>query len=113
MEIIGRPSLPHVNTEFSGRFRRPGSRRRCPDRRAGPLQGIVTAWDVLRYLYDVASPFVLLAEIELGVRALIRAAMTDAEITVCAITSLPSYAPAECPTRLEDMSFNGLRPDRR
>jgi hypothetical protein len=33
------------------------------------LQGIVTAMDILRYLYRVASPFVLLAEFELALRA--------------------------------------------
>ena len=37
-----------------------------PDR----LLGILTPMDVLRYLYGVASPFVQLAEIEVGLRAL-------------------------------------------
>jgi len=47
------------------------------------LQGIVTTVDVLRYLYRVASPYVLLTEIELAIRELIRVSVTEAELLEC------------------------------
>jgi predicted transcriptional regulator len=71
------------------------------------LQGIITAMDVLRYLYRVASPFVLVAEIELALRALIRLSVTDEKIAECAETSLAScYAPERLPRNLEEMTFH-------
>jgi CBS domain-containing protein len=39
--------------------------------------GIVTAMDILRYLYDATSPYVLVAEIELAVRALMSRSLGD------------------------------------
>src|SRR5690606_2295430 len=48
------------------------------------LQGILTPMDFLRYLYKVASPFVMLSEIELTLRALIRLAVSDEELGQCA-----------------------------
>ena len=44
----------------------------APDR----LVGVLTPMDFLRYLYRVASPFVMVSEIELAVRALIRIGRT-------------------------------------
>lgn len=71
------------------------------------LQGIVTPMDVLRYLYSVASPFVLVAEIELGLRALMRRAVTDARLAECATTSLTKAYPVEgIPKSLEEMTFH-------
>jgi len=71
------------------------------------LQGIVTPMDVLRYLYEVASPFVLVAEIELGLRALMRLAVTDGKLADCAKTSLSTaYAAEKLPIALEQMTFH-------
>lgn len=71
------------------------------------LQGIVTPMDVLRYLYEVSSPFVLVAEMELGLRALMRRAVTDERLAECAKTSLSTrYATEKLPTTLEDMTFH-------
>lgn len=71
------------------------------------LQGIVTPMDVLRYLYGVASPFVMLAEIELALRGLIDAGVNDEEFRICVENSLTHhYADDEQPTRLKDMNFN-------
>ena len=71
------------------------------------LQGIVTTMDVLRYLYEVASPFVLAAEMELGLRALMRRAVTEERLAECATTSLSTrYPPEKLPTSLEDMTFH-------
>ena len=74
-----------------------------PDR----IQGIVTSVDMLRYLYGIASPFVHLAEIELGVRALIQVSVDNAALAFCSQTSLKdAYKGTAIPTKLEDMVFN-------
>jgi len=71
------------------------------------LQGILTPMDVLRYLYRVASPFVLIAEIELSLRAMIRHAVTEKVIAECARTSLGKvYEPDSLPNSLEEMTFH-------
>lgn len=106
MEIIDAAKFAHVNGEFQAIFEILDHDDAVLIGEPARLQGIVTAMDVLRYLYGVASPFVLLAEIELGVRALIREAMSEEEIRDCAKLSLPNYGPDEVPERLEQMSFN-------
>jgi len=70
------------------------------------LQGIVTAMDILRYLYGVASPFVLIAEIELGLRALMQLAVNAETLAACATECLKDKYTDQLPTRLEDMTFN-------
>jgi len=71
------------------------------------LQGIVTPMDVLRYLYNVASPFVLVAEIELCLRALMRHVVSDEKLAECAKTSLAEcYTPERLPRILEEMTFH-------
>jgi CBS domain-containing protein len=70
------------------------------------LQGIVTAMDILRYLYRVASPFVLVAEVELALRALINLAVSSETLAVCAKDCLKDKYPDGLPTRLEEMTFN-------
>ncbi len=70
------------------------------------LQGIVTAMDILRYLYGVASPFVLIAEIELALRALIQLAVAPETLAACAKECLKDKYADQLPTRLEDMTFN-------
>jgi CBS domain-containing protein len=74
---------------------------------ADRLQGIVTPMDVLRYLYKVASPFVLVAEIEIGLRGLMRRVVPDEKLAECAKTSLSRlYVPERLPLILEDMTFH-------
>ena len=74
-----------------------------PDR----LQAIVVPMDVLRYLYGVASPYVLLGELELGIRGLMHWCQDDEQLSECAKTSLSSkYREKELPARLEDMTFD-------
>jgi CBS domain-containing protein len=71
------------------------------------LQGIATAMDVLRYLYGVASPFVMLAEIEMALRALISTAVDGELLAECAKTTLKDkYAAGTIPTQLSQMEFN-------
>jgi predicted transcriptional regulator len=69
------------------------------------LQGIVTAMDILSYLYGVASPMVLVAEVELALRGLMRLAVDPATLAVCAQECLTKYSTSKRPTRLEDMTF--------
>jgi predicted transcriptional regulator len=72
------------------------------------LVGILTPIDFLRYLYKVASPFVMVAEIELALRALIRTALNEEQIATAAIRCLISVYKIEdkVPTTLENMSFS-------
>jgi predicted transcriptional regulator len=74
------------------------------------LQGILTPMDVLRYFYGVASPFVMISEIELTLRALIRNAMSAAELAECAFKALEQlYGADKVPKNLEEMTFDNYR----
>jgi predicted transcriptional regulator len=75
------------------------------------LIGILTPMDFLRYLYKVASPFVLVSEIELALRALIRIALTEDQIVTGAKRSLASAYGSEdkVPTILEEMTFDNYQ----
>jgi len=71
------------------------------------LQGIATAMDALHYLYKVASPFVMLAEVELSLRRLIGICVDEDELRTCVKNSLAQqYEDDEMPSRLEEMTFN-------
>jgi hypothetical protein len=77
---------------------------------SGPedLIAIVTPMDVLRYLYSVANAFVLIEEIELALRSLIRAAAPSEDLLRACIKNALSdkYQNAELPKRLEEMTFD-------
>jgi hypothetical protein len=68
--------------------------------------------DFLRYLYRVASPFVLVSEIELALRALIRIALTPEQLAETARRSLaPVYGGEDrVPISLEEMTFDPYIP---
>ena len=71
------------------------------------LEGILTPMDVLCYLRDVANPFVLLAEIELSLRRIVGACVTEDELQTCAEQCMSGKYPLdEMPTELSDMTFN-------
>lgn len=71
------------------------------------LQAIVTAVDILQYLHDVASPYVLAAESELAIRALIDQSVDGDTLAGCAKNSLRSlYDETELPVTVELMTFN-------
>lgn len=71
------------------------------------LQGVVTPVDMFHHLYQVAGPFVLLAEIELALRQLIRACVDEKELQECAeLTLRQAYGDEPLPSALEEMSFN-------
>jgi hypothetical protein len=66
--------------------------------------------DFLRYLYNVASPFVMVSEIELALRALIGLAVSPEELMEFALCSLSeSYAQKEVPKTLKGMTFDNYR----
>ncbi len=75
------------------------------------LIGILTPMDFLRYLYQVASPFVMVSEIELALRALIRLALSDAELASAARRCLVGGqgSTREWPETLEEMTFDNYR----
>lgn len=105
-DCIERPNYARVTDEFRSWFdaidRLDALLVGDPNR----LQGIVTAMDILRYLYEVVSPFVTIAEIELSLRALIRLAVDQDKLLECARVCLKHYAEDNFPTGLEHMSFN-------
>jgi CBS domain-containing protein len=106
-EFIEKPQFARVTDEFISIFEDLDRDNAVlvgePDR----LQGIVTAMDVLRYLYGVASPFVLVAEIELAVRALISLAVPGDLLVSCARVSLSNkYGSDKIPITLSEMEFN-------
>ncbi|MBL7202061.1 MAG: hypothetical protein ISS56_18125, partial [Anaerolineae bacterium] len=71
------------------------------------LQGILTAMDVLRRLYNLASPFVLLAEIELTLRNLIGVCVDQGGLAECVKTSLANkYQDDQMPSKLQEMTFD-------
>lgn len=106
-EFVERPKYARVTDEFVSIFDNLDSVNAVlvgePDR----LQGVITSMDVLRYLYGIANPYVMVAEIEMSLRALIRLAVDAAALTVCGQNALRStYRDTAPPGQLEDMSFN-------
>ncbi len=73
------------------------------------LQGIVTTVDALKYFYRVASPYIMLYEIELAIRELIRDSVSNDELEVCIEKSLKSHyekSGIKLPACLEEMTLN-------
>ena len=75
------------------------------------LIGVITPINFLRYLYQVASPFVMVSEIELALRALIRLSLSEEQIRIAARRSLASAYGSEdaVPMALEDMTFDNYQ----
>lgn len=73
------------------------------------LQGIITTIDALRYFYQVASPYVMLREIELSIRELIRLSVKKGELEKCIDLSLRKHyenSGRPVPDCLEEMTLN-------
>ena len=105
-DCIDRPTYARVTDEFRAWFDAIDKQDAVLVGDPNRLQGIVTAMDILRYLYSVASPFVLIAEIELSLRGLIRLAVDSDELVACARNCLKHYPEGKLPTDLEHMTFN-------
>ncbi|MGO9739313.1 MAG: CBS domain-containing protein [Desulfomonilaceae bacterium] len=52
------------------------------------LQGILTSSNIMDYLRQIAKPYFLMSEIELGLRQMIRLSVNDDQLTVCIMSSL-------------------------
>jgi CBS domain len=72
--------------------------------RAG-LKGIVTTIDVLKFFYSLASPYVLIAEIEIAIRALIRRSTDSLGLAEC-VARVNVNGKKMSATTLEKMTFN-------
>lgn len=72
---------------------------------ADRLQGVLTAVDVLRHLHRASQRFVLLNEIEVGLRDLMRLAVDDAALALCIHNCTSQPGARRIPTRLEEMVF--------
>jgi hypothetical protein len=71
------------------------------------LVGILTPMDVLRYLYSIANVFVLIEEIELALRTLIRSAIgTDELFQSCVENALTEKYKERLPKKIEDVTFS-------
>lgn len=71
------------------------------------LQGVMTQTDVLHYFYKVASPFVMVSEIELTLRGLIRRAINQEQLEICANRCLKGlYGVGKVPQLLQEMTFD-------
>ena len=107
-EFLDTFSFKQVTEEISRTFG-PISQDNCllvgaPDN----LLGILTPMDFLLYLHRVAMPFVLVSEVELALRAIIRLALGEDGIPRAAQACLLSAygLPEKIPATLEDMTFH-------
>lgn len=76
------------------------------------LIGVLTPMDFLRYLYQVSSPFVMISEIELALRALIGIALSPKELEAVSKRALENtYAGRldKLPVVLAEMTFEDYR----
>lgn len=74
-------------------------------------QGIVTAMDVLRYLYKVTNPFVILGEVELTLRKIICGCVDEKDLQICIencndkLSRTPKGRKHLLPPLLDEMTF--------
>lgn len=72
------------------------------------IQAVATSTDALNYFYRVARPFVVLQEIELGLRSIIDACVSGAQLQECVERALGKKYESRkrpLPSRLDEMSF--------
>lgn len=73
------------------------------------LIAIITSIDILNHLSRVASPFVLIAEIELTLRYFIMKAFEGLEMKEAIALSLSKRNPKDCPETLEELTFSDYK----
>jgi CBS domain-containing protein len=105
-DCMEKPTFARVTDEFAAWFDFIDKHDAVLVGEPNRLQGIVTAMDILRYLYGVASPYVLLGEVELALRALIESAVNPDTLAACIEECLKNKYKDRLPTRLEEMTFN-------
>ena len=108
-EFLEKPTYARVTDEFTAIIKHLNSQDAVLIGHEELLQHIVTPIDVVRYLHGVANAFVLLEEIELSLRALIRMAVDEPTIKACIELTLGHlYPPDKLPNRLEDMTVHDV-----
>lgn len=108
-EFLEKPVFARVTDEFTAIIEHLNARDAVLIGHEEFLQHIVTPIDVLCYLHGVANAFVLLEEIELSLRALIRIAVDDATFMGCIQRSLGRlYQSDRLPSKLEDMTLHDV-----
>jgi len=71
------------------------------------LQGILTTWDLVKHLYRISSPYILLKEIELALREIIRRSISWEKLQEVMKQALKDvYDPDDMPTSLEKMTVS-------
>jgi predicted transcriptional regulator len=76
------------------------------------LLAIVSPMDALYYLYGIANGYVLMRQVELALRHVIRLSTTSETLAACiaaAVAQKYVQQQREAPERLEDMEFSDLR----
>lgn len=106
MDIADPTWFVHVNSELSHVLDALERRDAVLVGEPRRLQGIVTTMDVLRYLDLVSGRFVMLGEIEMSIRALLRSAMSEEDIASAAELVLQHYEAEKRPKCLEEMTFS-------
>lgn len=106
-EFIEKPRFARLTDEFKAVFRDLDESSVVLIGEDDRLQGVVTTMDVLNYLHAIANHYVLIAEIEITLRALISHGVDEATLVECCSRSLAtSYEGRDIPTKLVEMSFN-------
>jgi CBS domain-containing protein len=71
------------------------------------LEGVLTSMDVLNYLRNIASPFVMLAEIELSLRRIVGECVSGDELRTCIQNCLAQkYNADEMPAAASELTLN-------
>jgi hypothetical protein len=76
------------------------------------LQAVATSSDVLRFFYRVSRPYIVLKEIELGLRDLMHMRATDDELRLCterALSAKYKNLNKPTPSTLEEVTFEDYR----
>ena len=108
-EFLEKPVYARVTDEFTAIIEHLNSRDAVLIGQEELLQHVVTPIDVVHYLHGVANAFVLLEEIELSLRALIRRSVDEPALRACIEHSLGHlYTPEKLPCRLEDMTVHDV-----
>jgi CBS domain-containing protein len=105
-DCLEEPSFARVTEEFAKWFDFINRNDALLIGEPNRLQGIVTAMDILLYLYKVASPFVLIEEVERSVRELIRLSADPATIAGWATQCLSARYGSPAPTDPDLMMFS-------
>jgi len=107
VEFLDRPQFVHTTDPFDEILDELDGRGAVLVGARDRLVGIATPMDILRYLYEVANAYVLLQEIELAMRELIRLSLTPEQLAESASRCLAgAYAEGRVPHTLGEMTFS-------